>query len=438
MIKGKTPLPLACLVVAAAMMAIPLAAGAATLSPARAIEIVTIKGEDLGALQGQAFDKFSVMAMKDGKLAPIPYQFDDMNDKGLPYAPGGHLPIDGEEGIIEAQDELVFMLRDAGDEAGGDQLSAPAGKAVAEIKISGDGVTRYAYVYQDNPQRSDKSYTHVDPESGLIKTDAWSLRLSKEYDPVRALVWEDMVINSHSPDQNLLDTLKVRAVAALGFVGATISERNALFPSAITGVKNGPVRSIFVADASVKILGIQILEAGADFVVSRNSLMVPVLATIPGAAAALSSLEFQISLDFHELEGMRVWSAEGPTQPVVAGQTSEDAANQLALTPSNAWLAIDHPGGAEIIANAYFPGEHEPGRVDPLYKDAAMGSDADEPERFPGSHPQVGFVLAEIPTGVDIALGINLYFPEGMIDSGYPGGEVEKVLKPLPVTVTSL
>jgi hypothetical protein len=49
------------------------------LSAARAMEVVDVKGSELGSLKGQSFSDYSVMAVSGGKLTAIPFQFDDMN-----------------------------------------------------------------------------------------------------------------------------------------------------------------------------------------------------------------------------------------------------------------------------------------------------------------------------------------------------------------------
>ena len=405
-------------------------AQAAELSPARSIEVVTVKGNDFNDLKGQAFDQYSVMALKNGTLAAIPYQFDDINQRGFPYVPGGKLPIDGKEGAIDGGDELVFMLRDTGEKADESTLSGIDGTVVAEFKMSEGELSRYAYLVQGNTQRSKKTYTHVDKDTGKIKTDAWTLQV----DTGNPLIWSDMTVAGIPGRETILDTMKVRAKARLGFIGATVHNR--LMPADIVAVKNGPVRSIVEADASISILGINLLSAGADFVVSRNSMKVPVLATIPGAASVLSGLNIEISLDFHDLKGARVWTAQGPAEPLVAGNTQGDPA-QYKVSREENWIAGAYEG-FDIGAELYLSEEGRDVKVDFLYKDAARDNEADTPERYEGSHPQVGYILSNIPTGTDITLGVNLYFTENMFQDEYPGDVMDEVVAPIPVEVKML
>jgi hypothetical protein len=88
-----------------------------SISPARAIEVSVIKGEQLIPLLNNKSENYSVMSVVDGQLVAIPYQFDDVNLRGFVYTRGGKLVIDGEEGIIEPQDQLAIMYKDTGPKA---------------------------------------------------------------------------------------------------------------------------------------------------------------------------------------------------------------------------------------------------------------------------------------------------------------------------------
>lgn len=403
---------------------------AGELSAVDKARLAIVKGGELGALAGEPFSDYSLMAMRDGKLEPIPYQFDDMNDAGFPYVEGGNFQVLGTAGQVDADDELVFMLKDGGDKADLGALSAAEGTAVAEIAAQGQSGTRYAYLFKGNAARSETTYANIDLETGMVTTENWTLQM----DPDNPLIWSDMTYKGFRGGKSVLDTMKLRAKARLGFIGATVG--NNLIPADLVAVKNGPVRSIGEADASIGILGINLLSAGADFIASANSMNAVALASIPGAASVLSSLAIEISLDFNELEGMKTWSALGPSDPVVAGQTA-DGAGKLAVDKDTNWLAASHPGGFDVTAAAVFPPELEL-TVSPLYKDATQGDEEDTPERFPGSHPQVGYVLTDIPTGIEVALGIQLFFGNGLLSGGHPGEVVDSLYQPVGIQVQPL
>jgi len=394
---------------------------AADLTPVRAVEIIKVTGNKLPALNSQAFSEYSVMAVTGGALVPIPFQFDDMNVSGFPYAPGGKLKIKGIEDKLDDTDELVFMYKDSGPQASTEMRSAVQGKVVAELKLTDGSDIRYAYVIQGNSQRSDKKYTAFDQKTGWMKTDNWSLKI----DPSSPLTWEDFKFKGFAEDRSILDTMKVRVKAKIGFIGATIG--NNLIPNKIVAVKQGPVRTVVEADASISILGIKLLTAGADFVVTPAALEVPVLASIPSAAAALSTFNIAISLDFHEMEGMKVKMAQGGSEIEVAGD-KEINKKAIKLDLKNNWIAATHPKGFDILATLFITDNVKP-KVEGLFTDAAAGADIDTPERYEGHHPQAGYVLSEIPTGVDVGLGVNLYFIKGIWQGDDTSLAVKQIIK---------
>ena len=405
------------------------------LSPARQIEVTVVSGKSLPLLQGKKFDLYSVMVVSDGKLIPIPFQFDDRNEVGLIYVPGGKLKISGEVGVLEEQDELAFMLKDTGPQATTDNIAATTGTVIYELDIdAGDAGSnkRYAYVVENNPERSPVHYTNFDMETGLVKTNAYTLQV----DPDNLLVWSDYTYHSFTEDRSILDNMKLRIKIKLGFIKATIS--NNLIPSRIIAVKNGPVKSIIEMDASISALGINVLNLGALVQITENTTQFPVYVTIPGAASILSKLDIEISLDFKDLEGARVRTALGPKEPVIAGGGGADP-KDLAVNLQDTWLSGSSGKNWDIIA-FFVTDEDETidASLNVLYKDESIGSKPDKPERFKGSHPQVGYTLGDIPTGISTMIGINLYYSDDLWQGNNPEKAVDEISNPAPVNATAL
>jgi hypothetical protein len=420
----KWPIALAALTAALNAYAAPQGGN---LSAARELEVVAIAGSRLSRLMGRDYSEYSVMAVRDGKIAPIPFQFDDMNVRNFPYVPGGKLPIKGAEGKLDANDKLIFMYKDTGAKITDVARKGMQGRIISEIELS-DGVTRgFVYIVSGNPDRSPKRYAHIDKESGLIKTDFWSLQL----DPKAPLIWGDFKYKG-AGDQTLLDTIKLRARGRLGFVRATID--NSQMPNRLLAVKNGPVRSIAEAEVSMPILGITLADATVDLVVSEHGIQFPVLASIHGAASTLSDVKLEISLDFARLEGAKIRTALGPAEPMIAGRKS-DLAKLQKVDVQNNWIA----GSSErvellTLAEVFTPNINP--KISVLYKDAAQGDEADKPERFPGSHPQVGYVLSEIPTGRDVDFSVDLYFSKGLWQGDDPTHSVQAIRRGVGAAVT--
>lgn len=400
------------------------------LSPARQIEVSVVRGEQLPALIGKDFANYSVMAVNGTALSPIPFQFDERNEGGFIYAPGGKLKLVGTENVLDTEDELAFMLHDAGEKASPAQLQQLAGKIIGEVQIDVGDHQRYAYILEGNLERSDKRYAHFDKNTGLIKTSAYSLQV----EPDNLLVWSDFIYEGYAAEKSILDTMKIRANGRLGFVKATI--HNKLIPNKIVAVKNGPVRSIIEMDASIGLLGINIIQAGASVTITENSTQFPVFITIPKAASALSYLDIEVSLDMHDMEKARYRTQLGPKEPVIQGGGGADPKN-LKITLEQNWLSASSNKNWDIIA--FFNRNKDVSfTLEPLYKDAALGDKADKPERYEGSYPQAGYIIKDIPTGVSSTIGIDLYYNKDFWQGNNVEIAAKEIRNPAKVSVNSL
>ncbi|MBL4608077.1 MAG: hypothetical protein JKY01_09650 [Pseudomonadales bacterium] len=392
---------LSCLV--ASLFVSPSILFANELSPARSIEVVVVSGEKLPALLGKEYQNYSVMVVDGETLLPIPYQFDERNEGGFIYASGGSLAILGTENILDKEDELAFMLKDTGIKAEPEQLSAVSGAVVAEFEVELGDHMRYAYLIEGNSERSEKHYTHFNKETGLITTSAYTLQV----DPDNLLVWGDYTYEGYAEKNvSLLDTMKLRVNGRIGFIKATIY--NKLIPSEIVAVKNGPVRSIIEMDASIGMLGINVLTVGASVTITENSTEFPVFLTIPKAAAVLSSLDIEVSLDLDNMEKARYRTELGPKEPVIQGGGGADP-KDLAVDLDHNWLSVSSNKNWDIIA-FFNRNKDVTVTLEALYKDSALDGKVDKPERVKGSSPQAGYLITDIPTGVASTIGINLYY----------------------------
>lgn len=80
---------------------------------------VVLKGKEIPELIGQPVGDISVMGVRGGRMQPIPFQIDEMDQKGWVYLPEvSPNKLEGTYGKIdpvdEPVDEVVFMYRDTG------------------------------------------------------------------------------------------------------------------------------------------------------------------------------------------------------------------------------------------------------------------------------------------------------------------------------------
>ena len=403
-------------------------------TPARQLEVTVVKGSQLTKLLNEESKDYSLMAVVDGLLAPIPYQFDDKNTRGLTHVPGGKLPVDGAEGIIEEKDELVFMYKDMGEQITEEVREQFAvGTIISELEISEKNSTRYAYIIEGNSERSDKVYASYDMDSGLVSTEYYSLQLS----PNNILVWSDWKINgmasTSAPSVNVLDTMKIRIKARLGFIKATI--HNSLVPISTLAVKNGPVRAVIEADASLSMLGVNLAKAGVSTTFTAQTIEYPVFAAIPKAAGVLSALDITVTLDHVNLEGSRYRTALGPKEPLITStKESGEIKDQYTMDLENPWVTISSGKNWDMFFFFFHEEDFEP-TLGAVYNDAKAGDKVDKPERYKGTNTEMGIALTDVPVGVETSLHCNLYFGPDLWQGNNPEAAAHDILNPAQVRI---
>lgn len=373
------------------------------LSPVHNRQLTIVTGSELPMLLGKSADSFSVMVVKTDTFIPIPYQFDDTDTLGFPYVPNGYFEINGQEGIIEAQDELAFMLKDTGFKATKTQINKLKGNIVAELSIQVNGVARYAYVVENNAVRSEKHYAVYDQSSGLISTDTYTLQTT----PDDILIWGDLMYSGYTPGVTIFDTMKLRIRARLGFIRATI--HNNLLPTKVIAVKNGPVRSLASVKIKISLLGIKLASAGTVMTFTEDGFTVPIFARIPAIAATLSDLSIDVSMDFNAFNGTKIRTGLGPKIPLIAGSDAGATPEQQKISLQDSWLAGTTEKGFDIIAFFNAQSDFKP-KLEVLYRDTFWGAKPDKPERFEGSHPEIGYHVKNIPNGADLLFTVEVYF----------------------------
>ena len=406
-------------------------AGLDVSNPSRKYEVTVIKGADL-PITGQPIEGYSVMAIENGKLSPIPFQFDDINTKGLPFVPGAAVKIDGIENIFEAKDELAFMYKDMGEKGEDSILKNIQGTLISELEITEDGTSRYAYLVKGNAERSNKVYAHYDFETGVIETETYSIK----FDPENITVWSDWKIKgfagTHSAPK-VLDTMKARFFIRLGFIKATL--HNAILPAKTLAVKNGPIRSIVEADISIGALGIDILSGGVSATLTPGSIRFPIFALFPKAASVLSELLIDVTLDYVDFEGTRYKTPLGPDEPLIAGQkVSDKVREQYKSNFENPWVSISSGHNWDAFLISRFSEGFNP-TVSALYYDEGAGDKPIKPENVKGSSAEMGIRLSDIPVGNHVIFEHSVYFGPDLWQGNSPKRAANAIFNPAKVSI---
>ncbi len=203
---------------------------------------VIVKGAQLADFLGAPVNELSLWAfdVATGTWHAVPFQIDERKPSGSYF--GSH------DGLLDANDELVFMLKDLGDQAPDHQWIADAASQKyprCELSLSGAAgyENRYLYLYRaPTPAAPPYMAFHPTPAPGTIASDQYTVGFGPNGLPNKLVI----PASAGGSGQDLLDRLKIRIVAQVkGFSGYTtvqINENSIL----VQGIKLrvGPVRII--------------------------------------------------------------------------------------------------------------------------------------------------------------------------------------------------
>src|SRR5262249_25719755 len=187
--------------------------------PHEAIELAAIRLRRLG---GTSLARLGMVAYRHGVAVPIPFQIDERIGSMIAMAGGPEPSSDDRPGVLDPDDELVFMACDAGERAPGGTPAAALGR---EIRIDDplDHHVGWAYLMvADSPPHTDRRY--VEYEAAHDGVEAAHYRVGM----VGALPAEFRIGLGGPLGPNLIDGLRLRAEATLhtGLAHWSISERD--------------------------------------------------------------------------------------------------------------------------------------------------------------------------------------------------------------------
>lgn len=322
----------------------PLAALRPPLGPARAQagarydEVIVVKGQDLGSLQGAAVGSVQVWQLAGGQWRREVAQVDEMKDGDF---------VAADDLVLGAEDELVFGYTAGGQSAAEGQAppGIPADSARAQIAVTdplAGGAVSYLYAFAvagatapaEQPPAVD-----YDKTTRLFKGGGYALGLA---DPSLDGFLGLRELRLGSAEADLVDRLKIRGqLSALGFEQAVDEENLANLLQnfganfSAEPIKLGPVRSL--------------AGGGATFYPQRLGLLGN-LNALNSLGGGVPGLDFglkdgRISLDLSP-------AAEGATYRdanLAAGVKVDGKADAVPASPLPAWRELSFPMGRLVI-----------------------------------------------------------------------------------------
>jgi len=360
-------------------------ASSATASP-RIWQPLIIGGSQLPHLCKRPLNQFEVLAMRDGKLAPIPFQIDQINSDGSYVLPQGPEPVaSSHPDVLDARDEIVMMIADLGERR---KPNAPLPSDAFEIEMSDPlgGPPRYAYIATDtHPARSPLHYVEYDSAKNTVETDRYRFGYTHgvptDYAPQS---------RSHENGPNLLDRFKIRVRASvLKLFHFNVNEDNV--DNRLLAWKAGPIRVVRLLTHSVRVVfGIRSPEVTNYDFFYRDCVENPFKVRFPWVPRVLfGDISVRMDLDFVGLDGYAIsWSRMNDG----ALRIGDPQLMKIAKSnpPRVEWIALR--GGGRMLIQTIAPTSYLQLLDRRLYYNDDPNT-PDPPERVRGEHPGIGYSI---------------------------------------------
>lgn len=375
---------------------------------------MTLRGYRLPELAGTDLSRLSVMAVRGGKMIPVPFQFDEYDKTGLVWIEGENkAEPEGEPGKLGQFDELIFMYRDAGRVTYDPQAHGPVeGEVVREIRLDAPrNGSRYLYLVRDNPERSETRYVEVNLEKGRVASTVVEL----EYEP------DNFIELKHAASrfgphrgENIFDAtwLNISTGILNKHLRVGLDTGNNIKVTPIA-VKDGPVRATMLMQARIYYLHLPTFFSrrfNVNFY--EQAIRVPSRFAIDSVRTLklfmlfLREPQIEFTLDFLNLHGAEVTFdsvyENGETGYVNGEMDDFEKRMQKTRLPGD-WLFMDSNQGWQlffsnhlpVVPGGLFDSFLEGMEMRMIYEDNKDSKK--DYERHPGATPRFGFASVGLP-----------------------------------------
>lgn len=372
-------------------------------------KVITIRGHELPSLLGNPIKQYSLEAVKDGVLKPIPFQIDEYNIEHELYFEALKVPIDGQQGIVDNNDELLFFYSDAGPRK--TAFMVASGQIISEIKLTNrEGMERYAYVVANSKLSSDVFHVRYSSELGRLETDYFSVTVN----PKNALYWDDFQYFSYNGEgDSPLDTMKLRITTGVvtPFPRFTFNNKNLVAKP--IGENIGPIRATAMFKVTAKYFYIPVISAYVQAHYLPNGFEYSCRVKIPPLRRSLLTKPIvSLSFDGNRLMGAEIKTAlQQDRTGIVDGVISQDEKAMIdgGVDEENNWFWITTKHNFDWLTFLDFTTLNKSGLQFYLVDDEHK---KDRPERFDGQLPNVGFSLINLPRSGWFKFKSTIYFSD--------------------------
>ena len=368
--------------------------------------VVKISGAQLPAASAMELSALSVMRVEGGRFVPVAYQFDEMDQKGMVWFEDSGFALAGSPGQLDADDQLLMMLTDAGPHAP-EGLEPEQGEVISELTVAD---SCHFYLVRGNNERSGNYYVAHDVDSGETRTALYRL----DVDPDNELNWHYLGYRGYQGEGSIIDTLKMRMSAGVlsRFTRMTLDNHN-LRPKRV-GFSVGPIRSVMHLRTRVVLAGIPVMTIQVQAMRYASHYEAHTYAKIPDLyRATLKEPEVSVTVDGNNQSGAAVYTANFVDNPVIVdGKADDQAFADQTMTMDANWILFDSKRDFALLTHLTVPDELMETPLALIYQDDA--SLAVEPEQFPGQWPNLGYSLHGWPQPEELRFTVSLYFEDGL------------------------
>lgn len=373
-----------------------------TKSFSRQADPVIIKGEKLTPLLGKPIANIRLYASNGKSMTPIPFQIDERNDDGSLVFPFGPKPsADSDNGLLDKNDELVFMAMDLGPGAAKKKIFPAGWSKAVEIKVSdplnGSSAFAAAFYFSNPPKRSPVDYVSISSDGNRVDARNFFMTFSKD----APIGFDSLGITpaGGGNGKSSVDKLKIRVKTVLRLMKNPIHKSENDFESEMVAFIDGPVRVVRRTINKMMIIW-KIASPGSaiDNVFYYNAFEFPTEVMVPFDIGMLASeFRFRISTDGNENQMGKIFLNEKNPVGVTLDGRMSDREKNLDLSPykwsvvygtekgnTGAWInRLEFLDDIEAVPRLY-------------YADDIRAAEA--PENVPGQFGAMGYDVAKMET----------------------------------------
>jgi hypothetical protein len=362
---------------------------------------VILLGKDLPAWTGRALEKLGLYAVHLGKFLPVPYQFDEYTENGdkvLPDRGPDANPKDG-NGLLDFQDELVFMAHDLGDRAQPTEWAKEFDvrpQEVLEITVRNplDGTLGWCYLlfFPDSiPPRSPLDYAahneRFDQHYQFYVLGQCQFKIvgGKLYRQIFNCGWK-IPDYAGGDFENFVDRQKFRVRVRLLFGALALNITEDDSSGETLAVRDGPVRCLRRCWGRIHLpMGVKTPRIISDVIGYDTMFVCPIELSIPvNPGLVLTDLTLYSGTDLNaQAFGARWYNSVNPSGVLVDGRT--EAEEKDLSTALDQWRLVTGAFGTMMNRSLWDPSFQDQAEITIRYTDDLAA--ADPPEYHAG---QVG------------------------------------------------